>query len=86
MSDKTGKDNMLGETDETFGTVYGLFLSFDGPSQQAIVDALMKPAKKKVEVAVKYQGVMKEYTFAEFFKRLGFYDDVIEGRPPVPTG
>lgn len=67
---------MSDKTDETFKTAYGLFLSFDGPSQQAIVDALMKPAEKEVEVAVKYRGVMKEYTFADFFRRLGFYDDV----------
>ena len=54
------------------GTNYGLLIDVDGPSQEAIVAALMSPGYRTVEVAVKYQGATKEFTFADFFKRLGF--------------
>jgi hypothetical protein len=55
-------------------TAYGLFISVDGDSETAIVKALMGDAEKKVEVAVKFLGVTKEYTLIDFFTRLGFYD------------
>jgi len=70
----TKQEASLGVGLGELGTAYGLYISLEGKSQEAIVKALMAPAKKTVEVAVKYQGVVKEFTFAEFFKRLGFGD------------
>lgn len=57
-----------------FGTAYGLLIDIDGKSEQVIVDALMADAEKTVEVAVKYRGVTREFTLADFFKRLGFIE------------
>lgn len=53
---------------------YGLFIDIDGPSAEAIVKTLMTPAEKTIEVAVRYRGVTKEYTLADFLSRLGHYD------------
>lgn len=55
-------------------SAYGLYINVDMPWAEATAEALaMARAKKKAEVGVKYRGVMKEYTFVDFFTRLGFY-------------
>ena len=57
---------------EKFDTAYGLLIDIDGKSEKVIVEALMAPAEKTVEVAVRYRGITKEYTMRDFFNRLGF--------------
>lgn len=51
---------------------YGLYIMLDGPSALAIRNALMAPAHKKVEVAVKFNHITREFTFKDFLERLGF--------------
>ena len=57
------------------GTTYGLHINISDESEEAIVRPLMNPAHKKIEVAVRYHDVVKEFTLAGFFRRLGFYDE-----------
>ena len=54
--------------------IYGVYINLDGVSEKAIMELLAQPAEKKAEVAVSHNGVVKEFTFDDFFKRLGFYD------------
>lgn len=77
MADRGRKASFIAKgeiaTSGEIGTAYGLLINIDGPSERIIADALMAPADKTVEVAVKYRGATKEYTLTDFFKRLGFY-------------
>jgi len=57
---------------ESCETAYGLFLDIDGPLEESIRKALMAPANKTVEVAVRFRGVTKEYTIRDFLEALGF--------------
>lgn len=51
-------------------SAYGIFLSIE---DTAMFDELAKcNARKKVDVAVKYNGVTKEYTLDEFLALHGF--------------
>ena len=54
--------------------IYGVYINIDGISKQAIMEVLAAPADKKAEIAVCHRGVVKEFTFDDFFRRLGFYD------------
>ena len=56
---------------------YGLYIHIDAESEQVMRDTLMQPAHKTVEVSVKWRDEVREFTFAEFFERLGFYDDKV---------
>ena len=69
---ETQQEASIGAGLGELGTAYGLYISLEGKSQDAIVKALMTPSCKTIEVAVKYQGEIKEFTFADFVKRLGF--------------
>lgn len=70
----TGSGKMIPSPTVTPEFACGLYISIDAQSEQIMIDALMKPARKKIEVAVRYLSVTKEFTFADFFRRLGFYD------------
>ncbi len=54
--------------------IYGVYINIDGVSREAVAEMLVPPAEKKAEVAVSHHGVVKEFTFDDFFERLGFYD------------
>lgn len=51
----------------------GLLIDLDR-AKEIVSKVMMSDAKKIVEVMIKYQGITKEFTFAEFFERLGFYE------------
>ena len=42
------------------------------PSSEAMRETLNMPAKRTVEVAVKHAGEVREFTFDEFYRLLGF--------------
>lgn len=55
--------------------VYGIFISIGKNEEAYIAERMKANAKKKAEVAVKHDGVIKEFTLKEFFGRLGFSNE-----------
>jgi hypothetical protein len=50
----------------------GLFVNVDGDMAKIMAAVLSSPAEKKIEVLVKFGGESREFTFVDFFTRLGF--------------
>ena len=67
---------------EPFNNAYGLYISIDVPTVNAIKDTMALNAKHKVEVAVKFCNETKEFTLGEFLGRLGFDLNLITKEEP----
>ena len=50
----------------------GLYLNVDGDTEEIIKNIMSHDAEKTTEVLVKFRGEQKEFTFVDFFTRLGF--------------
>lgn len=59
------------EVEGKVGTAYGVYIDIQG-SEEDIKKVLSAPADRTVEVAVKFKDIVKEFTMADFLKRLGF--------------
>ncbi len=58
--------------EKRLATAYGLFIILDQPLVDMILATSNANADKRVEVAVEYEGTIKEFTLDEFFTALGF--------------
>ena len=54
----------------------GLYISVDGNTERIIESLMRGDAEKKIEVLVKFRGEKREFTFVDFFTRLGFYEKI----------
>ena len=50
----------------------GLYISVDGDTEEIIKNILSCDSEKTTEVLVKFRGEQREFTFVDFFTRLGF--------------
>lgn len=51
---------------------YGLYVNIDDVSLKIFDDMRALEAERHIDVAVKYNGVVKEFTLDEFLRLLGF--------------
>ena len=50
----------------------GLYVNVDGNTEEIIESLIRGDAEKTTEVLVRFRGKQKEFTFVDFFTRLGF--------------
>jgi len=50
----------------------GLYVNIDGNTNKIIESLINSTAEHIIEVLVKFNGKTKEFTFVDFFTRLGF--------------
>lgn len=60
------------DLDVKIESVFGLLISLTDEDIERCLEVSTKPANRNVEVLVRLNGEEKEFTFREFFKRLGF--------------
>ena len=61
----------INSQDSSFTVAYGIFLDVNGKMFDPLHES---NAKKKVDIAVKYEGIVREFTLEEFITLLGFGD------------
>ena len=54
------------------GSYVGIYIDLDGSVDYLKLAVASSNAKEKVEVRVAFDGIAKDFTFDEFFNRLGF--------------